>query len=401
MMDWNTKFSDKALRMKGSAIRQLLALTQKPEIISFAGGLPDPALFPFDEFARCMDKAIREKPGVALQYGETPGYKPLRELIVKMMVDEGIKDCTIENICVTTSSQQAIDLVGKAFVTEGDYIIVEGPTYLAALQSWNVYGAKYITIDMDDEGMKIDMLEAKLKECDAKGIKPKFIYTIPTFQNPAGITMNLERRKKLLEIANARQIPIVEDNPYGDLRFLGQSLPSLSVLDTNGIVINLRTFSKIMFPGIRVGWIYAPKDAAAKIMTAKEASDLCTPVLTQAAVAEFIKMGVLKTHIPKIRASYGHKREMMVEAMKKDFPTDAKWTNAEGGMFIWATLNEKINCTDLFPKALENNVAYIVGSAFFAEPGRGHNTMRLNFSFPTEENIKEGIRRLGGLLKSI
>lgn len=400
-MDWSTKFSDKALRMKGSAIRQLLALTQKPEIISFAGGLPDPALFPFDEFARCMDKAIREKPGVALQYGETPGFRPLRELIVQMMTDEGIKDCTIDNICVTTSSQQAIDLVGKTFVTEGDYVIVEGPTYLAALQSWNVYGAKYITIDMDDEGMKIDMLEAKLKECDAKGIKPKFIYTIPTFQNPAGITMNLERRKKLLEIASARQIPIVEDNPYGDLRFLGEPLPSLSVLDTNGIVINLRTFSKIMFPGIRVGWIYGPKDAAAKIMTAKEASDLCTPVLTQAAVAEFIKMGVLKTHIPKIRASYGHKREMMVEAMKKEFPSDAKWTNAEGGMFIWATLNEKINCTDLFPKALENNVAYIVGSAFFAEPGRGHNTMRLNFSFPTEENIKEGIRRLGTLLKSI
>jgi 2-aminoadipate transaminase len=254
---------------------------------------------------------------------------------------------------------------------------------------------------MDDEGMKIDMLEAKLAECDAKGIKPKFIYTIPTFQNPAGITMNLERRKKLLQIAKDRQIPVIEDNPYGDLRFVGETVPSLAVLDKEGLVINLRTFSKIMFPGIRVGWIFGPKDAVAKIMTAKEASDLCTPVLTQAAVAEFIKAGVLKTHIPKITASYGHKREVMVEAMKKEFPSDAKWTKAEGGMFIWATLNEKVNCTDLFPKALENNVAYIVGSAFFAEPGRGHNTMRLNFSFPTEENIKEGIRRLGSLLKSI
>lgn len=400
-MDWNSKFSDKAQRMKSSAIRQLLALTQKPEIISFAGGLPDPALFPFDQFAQCMDKVIREKPGVALQYGETPGYKPLRELIVQMMTEEGIKDCTMENICVTTSSQQAIDLVGKVFVSDGDYVIVEGPTYLAALQSWGVYGAKFITVDLDDEGMKIDVLEAKLKECDEKGIKPKFIYTIPTFQNPAGITMNLERRKKLLEIANARQLPIIEDNPYGDLRFMGEALPSLAVMDTNGITLNLRTFSKIMFPGIRVGWVYGPKEAIAKIMTAKEASDLCTPVLTQAAVAEFIKAGVLKTHIPKIRESYGKKRELMVEAMKREFPSDSKWTKAEGGMFIWATVNEKINATDLFPKALENNVAYIVGSAFFAEPGKGHNTMRLNFSFPTLENINEGIRRLGNLLKSV
>ncbi len=400
-MDWSSKFSDRAQRMKGSAIRQLLALTQKPEIISFAGGLPDPALFPFDEFAKCMDKAIRERPNVALQYGETAGYRPLREMISEMMCAEGIAECGIDNLCVTTSSQQGIDLIGKTFITEGDYVIVEGPTYLAALQSWNVYGAKYITIDMDDDGMKIDMLEEKLRECDAKGIKPKFIYTIPTFQNPAGITMNLERRKKLLQIAKDRQIPIIEDNPYGDLRFVGETLPSLAVLDKDGLVINLRTFSKIMFPGIRVGWVFGPKDAISKIMTAKEASDLCTPVVTQAAVAEFIKAGVLKTHIPKIIKSYGHKREVMVEAIKEHFPQDAKWTKAEGGMFIWATLNEKINCTDLFPKALENNVAYIVGSAFFAEAGRGLNTMRLNFSYPTEENIKEGIRRLGTLLKSI
>ncbi len=399
-MDWNEKFAKRAIRMKGSVIRELLALTQKPEIISFAGGLPDPAMFPVDQFRECMDHVLKTNPSIVLQYGETPGYKPLREELVKMSQQEGIKDVTMDNICVTTASQQGIDLIGKVFVDEGDTVIVEGPTYLAALQSWNVYGAKFETVPLDDDGMQTDLLEAKIQELHKKGIKPKFIYTIPTFQNPAGITMTMARRKKLLEIAHKYEIPIVEDNPYGDLRFTGEHLLPLAALDDKGIVVYLRTFSKILCPGLRLGWIVASKDVINKIRIAKEAADLCTPVLTQAAVAEFVKRGHIQTHVPKIIKSYSAKRQAMIEAMKKYFPEGVKWTNAEGGMFIWATIPGNVDTGELFPKAIEHKVAYILGSAFFPT-GEGKNTMRLNFSFPTHEQIDIGIKRLGELLKSL
>jgi len=399
-MDWNNAFASRTLRMKPSMIRQLLALTQQPEIISFAGGLPDPALFPVDELNEAMSRVIKNNASAVLQYGETLGYRPLRETILTMTQKEGLKDIGPENLIVTTASQQGIDLVGKVFIDEGDTVIVEGPTYLAALQSWNVYGANFETVPMDDDGMMMDKLEESLNKLKSKGVKPKFIYTIPTFQNPAGITMNLERRKKLLELAYRFDTPIIEDNPYGDLRFTGEHVPSLAALDDRGMVVYLRTFSKILCPGLRLGWIVSNKDVIKKISLAKEAADLCTPVVTQAATNEWVKMGGLDRHIPKIIASYSKKRELMVEMMKMHFPQGVKWTKAEGGMFIWATLDPKVNATELFPKALEHKVAYIVGEAFYSN-GMGKNAIRLNFSYPNHSQIEEGIKRLGELLKSI
>ncbi|HQG59551.1 MAG TPA: PLP-dependent aminotransferase family protein [Caldisericia bacterium] len=397
-MDWN--FASRTNRMKGSVIRELLALTQKPEIISFAGGLPDPTMFPVEQFNECMSHVIKTIPSVVFQYGETPGYKPLREIVVEMTKKEGIKDCTIDNVCITTASQQGIELVGKIMVDEGDVVIVEGPTYLATLQAWSVYGAKYVTVDLDDEGMKVDELEERLEAMKKVGVRPKMIYTIPTFQNPAGVTMTLARRKKLLELAYKYNVPIIEDNPYGDLRFTGTPTPSLYSLDTKGMVVSLKTFSKILAPGLRLGWIVANKDFIAKICMAKQSADLNSPVITQAAVVEFAKRGYIDQHVPKICEAYGKKRQAMEVAMKQYLPQGVKWTNAEGGMFIWVTLSNNIDTTALFPKAIEHKVAYIVGSAFYPYGG-GESSMRLNFSFPSLPQIDEGIKRLGDLIKSI
>lgn len=401
-MNWNEKFSERAGRMRPSAIRQLLALTQKPDIISLAGGLPDPALFPVDLFAKSMDKVIREDANIVLQYGETPGYRPLRELLVERCNKEG-ENITVENLIVTTASQQGIDLIGKVFIDPGDTVIVEGPTYLAALQAFGVYGAEFATVDMDLNGMMMDKFDECLADLDKKGIKPKFIYTVPTFQNPAGYTMPLERRKHLLKVAKERGIPIIEDNPYGELRFAGEPVPSFQSMDKEkDTVISLRTFSKILCPGLRLGWIVGPEDALDKVRKAKEASDLCSPVTTQAAAADFIKQGHLDAHIPKIRAVYKEKYEAMRDAIEEHFPKleGLTYAKAEGGMFIWVSLPERFNMTELFNKALENKVAYIVGSAFYAN-GKGHNCFRLNFSFAPVEKIKEGIKRIGNMLKSV
>ena len=401
-MNWNELYSEKASRMKPSAIRELLALIAKPEIISLAGGLPDPNLFPVETFRESMDKVIRDNPKIVLQYGGTPGYDPLRKLLVERCNNEG-EGIKLENLIVTTASQQGIDLVGKVFIDPGDTVVVEAPTYLAAIQAWSVYGAKFVTVDMDDNGMKVDLLEEKLKELDKKGIKPKFIYTIPTFQNPAGYTMPLERRKKLLAMAKERDIPIIEDNPYGDLRFEGEHIPSFQALDTdNSHVISLRTFSKILCPGLRLGWLVGPEPAVDKVLKAKQASDLCSPVTTQAAAAQFISDGHLDGHIPKIVECYREKFHAMHGAIEEHFPKvdGMTYTKAQGGMFVWVAMPERYNLTEMFDKALQNKVAYIKGSAFFANGG-GHNTMRLNFSFPPKEKIVEGIKRLGAMLSSI
>lgn len=273
-MNWNEKFSERAGRMRPSAIRELLALTQKPEIISLAGGLPDPALFPVDLFAQSMNKVIKEDASIVLQYGETPGYKPLRELLVDRCNKEG-ENIKFDNLIVTTASQQGIDLIGKTFIDPGDTVIVEGPTYLAAIQAFGVYGAEFATVDMDDQGMRMDKFDEVLADLDKKGIKPKFIYTVPTFQNPAGYTMPLERREHLLKVAKERGIVIIEDNPYGDLRFAGEKVASFQSMDKEkDTVISLRTFSKILCPGLRLGWMVGPLDAIDKLLKAKQASDL-------------------------------------------------------------------------------------------------------------------------------
>jgi 2-aminoadipate transaminase len=398
MLNYDDLFTERSKNVKSSVIRDLLSLASRPGIISFGGGMPDPDLFPVKEFKECMDTALLERAAISLQYGETPGYYPLRESLVKLSEEDGINGVAVDNIIITTASQQAIDFISKIFIDKGDTVIVEAPTYLSAIQSFNAFLANFVSVPMDENGAIISVLESKLKELKAKGIKPKFFYTVPTFQNPAGVCMSLERRKELIQLAKEYNLLIIEDNPYGDLRYKGDPLPSLKSLDTDNNVVYLRTFSKILAPGIRLGWIVGPKEIISKINLLKQATDLCTPVITQVAVDEYLRKGYLRPHIEKIKASYSVKCKVMVDAIRKYFPEEVKINEPEGGMFLWASAPEKVDTVSIFNEAIAEGVAYIVGTAFFAD-GSGANTMRLNFTMVTPEKIEEGIKRLGNLLK--
>lgn len=398
MQNFNDFFTERAKSVKSSVIRELLSLASRPGIISFGGGMPDPNLFPVQEFKECMDIALSQKASISLQYGETPGYYPLRESLVKLSEEDGIKGVTTDNVIVTTASQQAIDFVSKVFIEKGDTVIVEAPTYLSAVQSFKTFLANFVSIPMDKDGAIISVLADKLKELKTKGIRPKFFYTVPTFQNPAGVCMSLERRKELLKLAKEFDLLIIEDNPYGDLRYRGDAIPSIKALDEDGNVVYLRTFSKILAPGIRLGWIVAHKEIIDKINLLKQATDLCTPVITQVATDEYLRKGYLRPHIEKIKASYSVKCNVMIESIQKYFPEEVKINEPDGGMFLWASTPEKIDTVSIFNEAIAEGVAYIVGTAFFAD-GSGSNTMRLNFTMVTPEKIEEGIKRLGNLLK--
>jgi len=398
MQNFDVLFTERALSVKSSVIRELLSLAAKPGIISFGGGMPDPNLFPVKEFKECMDIALSQYASISLQYGETPGYYPLRESLVKLSEEDGINGITTDNVIVTTASQQAIDFISKVFIEKGDTVIVEAPTYLSAIQSFKTFMANFVMIPMDKDGAIIDILAEKLRELQNKGIKPKFFYTVPTFQNPAGICMSLERRKKLLKLAKEFDLLIIEDNPYSDLRYKGEAIPSIKALDEDDNVVYLRTFSKILAPGIRLGWIVGHKEIINKINLLKQATDLCTPVITQVATDEYLRRGYLRPHIEKIKASYSIKCNVMIESIKKYFPEEVKINEPEGGMFLWASTPPEVNTVSIFNDAISEGVAYIVGTAFFAD-GSGTSTMRLNFTMVTPEKIEEGIKRLGNLLK--
>jgi 2-aminoadipate transaminase len=398
-MDYELLFTERALRVKSSIIRELLKLGSQPGIISLGGGLPDPALFPHENFKECMDVALTEHYKISLQYGETPGYMPLRQDLVELSKKDGIENIDVDNILVTTASQQAIDFMAKLFVDKGDVIITEAPTYLSAIQSFDTFMAKFEVVNMDAHGAIIDELEAILKRLASQGVRPKFFYTIPTFQNPAGVCMSLERRKQLMALASKYDLLIIEDNPYGDLRYKGEALPSLKALDKTENVIYLRTFSKILAPGIRLGWVVGPKPIIAKLNLMKQATDLCTPVITQVAVHEYLKRGYLWPHLDTIKASYTKKCQVMIDAAAQYFPSEVLVNPPEGGMFLWATAPERIDLSVMFKEAVEKGVAYIMGSAFYPN-GKGNNSMRLNFTMQTPENIAEGMRRLGEMLKA-
>jgi 2-aminoadipate transaminase len=397
-MNYETLYAERAHRARSSVIRELLKLGSQPGIISLGGGMPDPALFPVKLFKECMDYALEQRPNVALQYGETAGYMPLKEALVTLSEKDGIKGIDTDNVLVTSGSQQGIDFMAKMFIEKGDTIITEAPTYLSAVQAFDTFGAQFVTIPIDEHGADIDILEKKLADLHAKGIKAKFFYTIPTFQNPAGASMSLVRRKKLLALANQYDLLIIEDNPYGDLRYSGEALPPLVALDDQERVIYLRTFSKILAPGIRLAWIVAPKIIISKINLMKQSTDLCSPAITQVATAEYLKRDYLWPHLEIIKKSYAHKAEVMYNAIRKDFPSEIQINQPDGGMFIWAIAPEKINASTMFREAVDKGVAYILGSAFYPD-GTGHNTMRLNFTMQTPENIEEGIHRLSLLLK--
>lgn len=397
---WDHRYAQRTQRMGSSIIRELLKWTEKPDIISFAGGLPAPDVFPVEEVNRACDRVLREFGAQALQYGTTEGFLPLREMIVRHTARYGF-EVSPDNTMITSGSQQALDLLGRILINPGDRILVESPTYLGALQAWNAYGAEYVAVPSDEHGMITEALEGALRT------GPKFIYVLPNFQNPTGVTLALERRHQLVELADRYGVPIVEDDPYGQLRYEGEHLASVVVLDNRsrnncepcyrGNVIYLSTFSKILAPGIRLGWVIAPPEVIRKLVQAKQGADLHTATFNQIVAYEVGRGGFLDQHIRVIRQCYGYRRDVMLAAMDAYFPPGVDWTQPEGGLFLWATMPEELDAATVLKAAVEKKVAFVPGESFHP-CGGGKNTMRLNFSNATPENIREGISRLGQVL---
>ena len=388
------KFAKRMDNLKASEIRELLALTADPSIISFAGGLPAAELFPIDKWIEASNKVMKNNGAAALQYGPTDGYARLREHCVTRMEKVGCKDVKPEDIQILSGSQQGLDFVPRIFIDPGDYIIVESPTYLGALNAFKAYEPKFLQVALDEDGMILEDLEEKLKNHD----NVKFIYVISDFQNPSGTTWTLERRKGLIELANKYDIMILEDNPYGELRFEGEVQPSLRSLDTEDRVIFMGTFSKIFSPGIRVGWFNAAPKVLEKFNLVKQGADLQTSTTTQMILSQFLDDNDLEAHIDQIIKVYGKRKNVMVDAMKKYFPEEVTFTNPEGGLFLWVTLPEGLNARDIAVKAIEQKVAFVPGGAFYPESPE-ENHFRLNYSCMPEDKIEEGIKRLGDVLK--
>lgn len=382
--------------MRSSAMRDLMAITARPEVISLAGGLTDTSSFPKDSFSAVMDHIASNELAEALQYGPTEGFEKTVDCVAEVMAAEQMK-VDHENVIVTTGGQQAIDLITKIFVDPGDVVICEAPTYPGAIPVFSSYETQVVQVEMDSDGMRIDILAKVLEQLDSEGKAPKFIYTVPTFQNPAGVSLSLERRRQLLALAGERKIMVVEDNPYGLLRFAGDPLPPLYALDSEGLVLYVGTFSKLLSPGIRVGWVVAPTPVLEKVNLGKQAADLCTSSLTQFLLHGFFKEGGWRAYVNKVNEIYERRRDAMLAALTEYFPAQAQWTKPNGGLFIWATLPEFIDTEDLLAKALRANVAFVPGSAAYLD-GRGNNSMRLNFSSSDETTIEEGIARIGKVI---
>jgi 2-aminoadipate transaminase len=400
---WKSRYAQRTLGVKSSAIRELLKITQKPEVISFGGGLPAPDVFPVKQFEEACHKVLAEHGAQALQYGPTEGYQPLREMIARNIARYGIF-AKAENVLITSGSQQALDLIGKLLINRGDRIVLEAPTYLGALQAFNVYGAQYVPVPVDEDGMITDRVDISLRS------GPKFMYILPNFQNPAGVTLSAERRRQLIVLADKYGIPIIEDDPYGQLRYEGEHLPPLVVLDrenlrrdngfTLGNVIYLSTFSKTLAPGIRLAWIVAPEDVISKLVLLKQAADLHTSTFNQQVAYEVARDGFLDQHVRLIRQVYRERRDAMLQALEEYFPPEVTWTHPKGGLFLWVTMPEGTDSHALFQAALAENVAFVPGDSFYAnDDHEGSRHMRLNFSHSQPELIREGIRRLSVAVK--
>jgi 2-aminoadipate transaminase len=395
---WSQRYALRLRRMRSSAVRELLKLTEKPDVISFAGGLPAPEVFPVEAFENAARRVLESCGAQALQYSTTEGYPRLREMIALRSSQYGI-NAQPENILITCGSQQALDLIGKIFLNPGDRILLEKPTYLGALQAWNAYQAEYIPVEIDDDGMRTDQLESALRA------GPKFIYVLPNFQNPSGVTLSMERRLHLIEMAHHYGIPLIEDDPYGQLRYEGENLPPLVELDSqarnnspySGNVIYISTFSKILAPGLRLGWIVAPVEVIDRLVIAKQGTDLHTGTFVQMVAYEVARTGFLDEHIFTIRTVYRERRDAMLQAMEEFFPPGVQWTKPQGGLFLWVTLPPNMDSLEVLKKALDKKVAFVPGDSFFAR-GEVRNTMRLNFSNANPDRIREGIQRLGLVL---
>ena len=388
--NWDERFAERTQGMTSSIIRELLKLALQPDIISFAGGMPASELFLVREFEEACRYVLTHDGVRALQYGTTDGYPPLRQYLVEKVRKYGVP-AEQENILITNGSQQALDLIGKMFINPGDVILTEGPTYLGALQSLRAYQARFVTVPLDEDGIQTDKLEEVLERHPVK-----FMYILPNFHNPAGVTMTLERRLKLVELAAKYGVFIVEDDPYGELRFEGQDIAPLVVLHKEN-VLYLSTFSKTLAPGIRLGWIVAPSKIIAKLVQAKQGSDLHTSTFIQMVAHDICRRGILRNHVKTIREVYRERRDAMLAAMEKHFPPGITWIRPQGGLFLWVQLPEHVDASELLNVALQEKVAFVPGRAFYPDEG-GKSTMRLTFASATPEKIEEGIERLGRAL---
>jgi 2-aminoadipate transaminase len=400
---WGLRYAQRMNGVKSSAIRELLKIAERPDIISFAGGLPSPDVFPVQRFEEACHKVLQEHGSSALQYGVTEGFAPLREMIAGKMARYGIL-AKVENVLITSGSQQALDLIGRLLINRGDRVLVEAPTYLGALQAFSCYGAQYVSVPVDHDGLQTELLEKSLRSA------PKFMSVLPNFQNPAGVTLSEGRRHQLILLADRYGTPIIEDDPYGQLRYEGEHLPPLVVVDREnlrrdngysiGNVIYLSTFSKTLAPGIRLAWIVAPPDVISKLVLLKQGADLHTSTFIQWVAYEVARDGFLDEHVKRIRQVYRQRRDAMLDSLKEFFPPEATWTRPQGGLFLWVTLPKGVDSHALVQTALAEKVAFVPGSPFYPsenEPECQH--MRLNFSRSTPEQIREGIRRLSVAVK--
>ncbi len=402
--DWEMRFAERTQRMTSSAIRELLKLTARPDIISFGGGMPAPELFPAKRIEEAACKVLREQGGNALQYSVTEGYPPLRELIIRHMERYGIH-AKLENVLITAGSQQGLDLIGKVLIDPGSRVIVEAPTYVGALQAWGLFDPEYVTIPADEDGMRTDGLEDILRDDDIR-----FIYALPNFQNPSGSTLSAERREEMVHLANHYGIPILEDDPYGQLRYDGEHETPLIALDAQNVegngdsfitgnVIYMSTFSKTLCPGFRVAWVVGPEEVIQRMVQAKQGADLHTGTLAQMIAYETARGGFLNEHVQLLRKVYKERRDLMLSLMEELFPPGVTWTRPKGGLFSWVTLPEGMDTSEMLKKAIEQKVAFVPGRAFFPRGG-GENGMRLNFSYAQPADMEEGMKRLAAVIKA-
>ncbi|HEV3055462.1 MAG TPA: PLP-dependent aminotransferase family protein [Solirubrobacteraceae bacterium] len=389
-------FADRTKVMKSSAMRDIMALTEREDVISMAGGNPDTSTFPPDSYAAVMRTVAADSCARALQYGPTEGTQVVKRCIVEVMRAEGMT-VDRDDILVTTGGQQVIDLVCKTLLNPGDVVVAEAPTYPGAVPTFSAYQADVVQVTLDRDGMRTDELATTLDALERAGRRPKFIYTVPNFHNPAGVTMSLERRRELVRIASARELIVLEDNPYGLLRYEGDQLPTLRSLDDE-FVVYASTFSKILSPGVRLGWAVAPAPVLAKMNIGKQSSDLCSSSISQYFVGAYFDSGPWEDYVRSLIEIYRRRRDVMLDALAEHFPREASWTHPQGGLFIWATMPSYIDTTDLLARTLQEQVAFVPGRAAYVD-GRGGSAMRLNFSGVTEDEIREGIRRIGEVVR--
>ena len=389
---WEDVMARRTARMKGSAIRELLKITMQPDVISLAGGLPAPELFPIQEFKEACEHTLDHDGQLALQYGPTEGYPPLKELLAGSIRKHGVP-AQPGNVLITSGSQQALDLIGRLFIDSGDKILIDAPTYVGAIQAWQVYGPQFVTIPIDERGMDPDRVEAALRQHEIK-----FMYVLPNFQNPGGTTIPYERRQRLVELAAEHDTFIIEDDPYGQLRFWGEDVPPLISMDSSNVMY-LSTFSKILSPGIRLGWIVASEEVITRLGQAKQGADLHTNSFVQFVACRIAEQGFIEGHIKRLRIAYRERCEAMLAAMEEHFPPGVTWTHPQGGLFLWVKLPDSIDGEELLAVALQEKVAFVPGTAFYPDGAGGRHSIRLNFSKPTPEEIREGVRRLGRAMR--